>query len=98
MTPLEGTLGRSSNATHEYWAMLALPLAPRRRDVFRRGGAGRRQVAGRSAARPAVHRPLTASAFPERTSAPRVLVTYVRYPTRGHRPFPLVVFAHGFAR
>jgi len=26
-----------------------------------------------------------------------VLVTTVRYPTRGHAPFPLVVFAHGFA-
>jgi predicted dienelactone hydrolase len=26
-----------------------------------------------------------------------VLVTYVRYPTRGHSQFPLIVFAHGFA-
>lgn len=30
-------------------------------------------------------------------SAPRVLVTYVRYPTVGRPPFPLVLFAHGFA-
>jgi fermentation-respiration switch protein FrsA (DUF1100 family) len=35
--------------------------------------------------------------FTDGTSAPRVLVTYVRYPTRGRPPFPLVVFAHGFA-
>src|SRR5581483_2972221 len=35
--------------------------------------------------------------FENGTSGPRVLVTYVRYPTRGRRPFPLVVFAHGFA-
>jgi dienelactone hydrolase len=31
------------------------------------------------------------------TSGPRVLVTYVRIPTRGHAPYPLVVFGHGFA-
>lgn len=31
------------------------------------------------------------------TSGPRILVTLVRYPTRGHAPFPLIVFAHGFA-
>jgi dienelactone hydrolase len=31
------------------------------------------------------------------TSGPRVLTTYVRVPTRGHAPYPLVVFAHGFA-
>lgn len=30
-------------------------------------------------------------------SGPRVLVTYVRYPRRGHGPFPLIVFGHGFA-
>lgn len=35
--------------------------------------------------------------FQNGTSGPRVLVTYVRYPSRGHGPFPLVVFAHGFA-
>ena len=35
--------------------------------------------------------------FRDGTSTPRVLVTYVRYPTRGHAPFPLIVFAHGFA-
>ncbi len=35
--------------------------------------------------------------FRDGTSGPRVLITYVRYPTRGHAPFPLVVFAHGFA-
>jgi dienelactone hydrolase len=28
---------------------------------------------------------------------PRLLVTAVRYPLTGHAPFPLVVFAHGFA-
>ena len=28
---------------------------------------------------------------------PRLLVTTVRYPLAGHAPFPLVVFAHGFA-
>jgi dienelactone hydrolase len=31
------------------------------------------------------------------TSGPRVLVTYVRIPTRGHPPYPFVVFGHGFA-
>ena len=35
--------------------------------------------------------------FRNGTSGPRVLITYIRYPTRGHGPFPLVVFAHGFA-
>jgi dienelactone hydrolase len=35
--------------------------------------------------------------FRNGTSGPRVLVTEVRYPTRGHAPFPLIVFAHGFA-
>jgi dienelactone hydrolase len=35
--------------------------------------------------------------FRNGTSGPRVLVTYVRIPTRGRAPFPLVVFAHGFA-
>jgi fermentation-respiration switch protein FrsA (DUF1100 family) len=35
--------------------------------------------------------------FRNGTSGPRVLVTYLRYPTRGGAPFPLVVFAHGFA-
>ena len=35
--------------------------------------------------------------FRNGTSGPRVLVTEVRYPLRGHGPFPLVVFAHGFA-
>jgi dienelactone hydrolase len=35
--------------------------------------------------------------FRNGASGPRVLVTYLRYPTRGHAPFPLVVFAHGFA-
>ncbi len=35
--------------------------------------------------------------FQDGTSGPRVLVTYVRYPIRGRRPFPLIVFAHGFA-
>jgi dienelactone hydrolase len=35
--------------------------------------------------------------FSNGTSGPRVLVTYLRYPTRGRPPFPLVVFAHGFA-
>ena len=35
--------------------------------------------------------------FRDGTSAARVLVTYVRYPTRGRGPFPLVVFSHGFA-
>src|SRR3989442_5659978 len=35
--------------------------------------------------------------FRNRTSGPRVLVTYVPSPTRGHAPLPLIVFAHGFA-
>lgn len=35
--------------------------------------------------------------FRNGTSGPRVLVTYVRYPTSGQAPFPLIVFAHGFA-
>ena len=35
--------------------------------------------------------------FRNGTSGPRVLITYVRYPAHGQAPFPLVVFAHGFA-
>jgi predicted dienelactone hydrolase len=35
--------------------------------------------------------------FRNGTSGPRVLVTQVRYPRRGRAPFPLIVFAHGFA-
>jgi predicted dienelactone hydrolase len=35
--------------------------------------------------------------FRNRVSGPRVLVTLVRVPTRGHPPYPLVVFGHGFA-
>src|SRR6266851_8303229 len=35
--------------------------------------------------------------FRDGTSVPRVLVTYVRSPTRGRAPFPLIVFGHGFA-
>jgi predicted dienelactone hydrolase len=35
--------------------------------------------------------------FRDGTSGPRVLVTEVRYPRDGHPPYPLVVFAHGFA-
>ena len=35
--------------------------------------------------------------FRNGTSGARVLVTYVRIPTRGHAPYPLVVFGHGFA-
>ncbi len=35
--------------------------------------------------------------FRDGTSGPRVLPTEVRYPARGRPPFPLVVFAHGFA-
>jgi fermentation-respiration switch protein FrsA (DUF1100 family) len=31
------------------------------------------------------------------TSGPRVLVTEVRFPRAGHAPYPLIVFAHGFA-
>lgn len=30
-------------------------------------------------------------------SRPRRLVTYVRYPSTGQAPFPLIVFGHGFA-
>jgi dienelactone hydrolase len=35
--------------------------------------------------------------FQTGTSAPRVLVTDIRYPAHGRPPYPLVVFAHGFA-
>ncbi len=35
--------------------------------------------------------------FRNGTSGPRKLTTYVRYPTTGKGPFPLVVFCHGFA-
>jgi predicted dienelactone hydrolase len=35
--------------------------------------------------------------FRDGTSGPRVLVTEVRYPQVGQAPYPLVVFAHGFA-
>ena len=35
--------------------------------------------------------------FRDGTSGPRVLVTQVRYPSHGRGPFPLIVFAHGFA-
>lgn len=35
--------------------------------------------------------------FRNGTSGPRKLTTYVRYPTTGPGPFPLVVFCHGFA-
>ena len=35
--------------------------------------------------------------FRNGASGPRVLVTEVRYPRRGNAPFPLIVFAHGFA-
>jgi len=35
--------------------------------------------------------------FRNGAAGPRVLVTYVRYSARGHAPFPLVVFGHGFA-
>ena len=35
--------------------------------------------------------------FRDGTTVPRVLVTYVRYPTRGRPPYPLIVFGHGFA-
>jgi len=35
--------------------------------------------------------------FRDGTFGPRVLVTEVRYPRLGHAPFPLIVFAHGFA-
>jgi fermentation-respiration switch protein FrsA (DUF1100 family) len=35
--------------------------------------------------------------FRDGSSGPRVLATEVRYPAHGRGPFPLVVFAHGFA-
>lgn len=35
--------------------------------------------------------------FRNGASAPRKLVTYLRYPSEGRAPFPLVVFCHGFA-
>jgi dienelactone hydrolase len=35
--------------------------------------------------------------FRNGTSGPRKIVTYVRYPTTGRPPFPLLVFCHGFA-
>jgi dienelactone hydrolase len=35
--------------------------------------------------------------FRDGTAGPRVLVTDVRIPTQGRPPYPLVVFAHGFA-
>jgi dienelactone hydrolase len=35
--------------------------------------------------------------FRNGATTPRVLLTYVRYPTGARRPLPLVVFAHGFA-
>jgi dienelactone hydrolase len=35
--------------------------------------------------------------FRNGASGPRVLVTFVRVPKRGRPPYPLVVFAHGFA-
>jgi poly(3-hydroxybutyrate) depolymerase len=35
--------------------------------------------------------------FANGTTAPRVLVTYVRVPPSGRPPYPLVVFAHGFS-
>lgn len=35
--------------------------------------------------------------FANGTSSARVLVTYVRVPTTGRPPYPLVIFAHGFA-
>ncbi len=34
--------------------------------------------------------------FANGTSGLRTLVTYVRIPSGGHRPYPLLVFAHGF--
>ena len=34
--------------------------------------------------------------FANGSSGPRRLVTYVRIPSGGHRPYPLLVFAHGF--
>jgi predicted dienelactone hydrolase len=35
--------------------------------------------------------------FQTGASGPRVLVTDIRYPAHGRPPYPLVVFAHGFA-
>jgi dienelactone hydrolase len=35
--------------------------------------------------------------FRDGVTAPRTLVTYLRYPERGRRPYPLIVFGHGFA-
>jgi dienelactone hydrolase len=35
--------------------------------------------------------------FRNGTRGPRKLVTYVRYPTTGQAPFPLVIFCHGFS-
>ncbi len=35
--------------------------------------------------------------FQTGASGPRTLVTYVRYPSVGRAPYPLVVFGHGFA-
>ena len=35
--------------------------------------------------------------FQNGATAPRVLVTFVRYPARAPGPLPLIVFAHGFA-
>lgn len=35
--------------------------------------------------------------FRDGARRPRTLVTYVRYPRSGTRPFPLIVFGHGFA-
>jgi dienelactone hydrolase len=35
--------------------------------------------------------------LPDGSIQPRTLVTYVRYPSVGSGPFPLVVFAHGYA-
>lgn len=35
--------------------------------------------------------------FSNKTSGPRVLVTEMRCPASGRAPFPLIVFAHGFA-
>src|SRR5579864_6973925 len=35
--------------------------------------------------------------YQDGTSGPRVLNTSVWFPLKGHRPFPLIVFGHGFA-